>query len=101
VAKIYVCFSLPESDSVPELAPPQNVPATETLTQQTLQQLRPIRASRPPCFHKNSSGKNRSSRKSDNGQEKIPKGQKKQRRYHNSMVDTLSFPNLVLFLLIP
>ena len=93
---------MPESDSVPELVPPQNVPATETLTQQNHHHLPPIRASRPPlCFPKNSSGKNRSGRKSDNGQEKIPKGQKKQRRYHNSMVDMLSFLNPFLFLLIP
>ena len=87
MAKIYYSFSLPENDSVPELAPPENGPTAET--QQNRNQLPPIRASRPPsCLPKNSSGKNRCGRRSDNGQEKIPKGQKKPRRYHNSMVLT-------------
>lgn len=76
---------LPESDSLPELAPLENPTPAEALTQQTQHQLPPFRVSRPTsCFPKTLVGKSRSSRKSESGQDKIPKGQKKQRRYENN-----------------
>lgn len=97
-----MCFSLPESDSLPELAPLENIPRADTPTHQNQHQLPPVRASRPPsCFPKNLVGKNRSSRKSDSGQDKIPKGQKKQRRYENSMAVFLHYWTSSLSLIVP